>query len=100
MSLFAAGREEGLDQKTTHKRVVVTLTAMRGAGAEIKLRRGDRPKTADKQIEVYTPDELQRFFAAYTADERVLFQTFLLTRFRSEEIATLTWLARSVRLLH
>ena len=91
MSLFAAGREEGLNQKTTNKRVVVMLTAMRGAGAEIKLRKGDWPKTADKQIEVYTPDELQEFFAACTADERVLFQTFLLTGFRSEEIATLTW---------
>ena len=41
MSLFAAGREEGLDQKTTNKRVVVMLTAMRGAGAQIKLRKGD-----------------------------------------------------------
>jgi len=91
MPLFAAGREEGLDQKTTNKRVVVMLTAMRGAGAEIKLRRGDWPKTTDKQIEVYTPDELRRFFAACNADKRVLFQTFLLTGFRSEEIATLTW---------
>jgi integrase len=91
MSLFAAGREEGLDQKTTNKRVVVMLTAMRGAGAEIKLRKGDWPKTTDKQIEVYTPDELRRFFVACTAEKRVLFQTFLLTGFRSEEIATLTW---------
>ena len=91
MSLFAAGREERLDQKTTNKRVVVMLTAMRGAGAGIKLRKGDWPKTSDKHIDVYTPDELQRFFAACTADERVLFQTFLLTGFRSKEIATLTW---------
>jgi len=41
MSLFAAGREDGLDQKTTNKRVVVMLTAMRSAGAEIELRKGD-----------------------------------------------------------
>ena len=64
---------------------------MRGAGAEIKLRRGDWPKTADKQIEVYTPDESQKFFNACTEDERILFQTSLFTGFRSEEIATLTW---------
>jgi site-specific recombinase XerD len=91
MALFAAGRDEGLNQKTTNKRVVVMLHAMRSAGAEIKLRKGDWPKTADKQIEVYTPDELQKFFAACTENERLLFQTFLLTGFRSEEIATLTW---------
>ena len=91
MVLFAAGREEGLNQKTTNKRVVVMVQAMRGAGADIKLRKGDWPKTADKQIEVYTPGELQKFFAACTDDERVLFQTFLLTGFRSEEVATLSW---------
>ncbi|HKD61862.1 MAG TPA: tyrosine-type recombinase/integrase [Terracidiphilus sp.] len=91
MVLFAAGREEGLNQKTTNRKVVVMLHAMRGAGAEIKLRKGDWPKTADKQIEVYTPDELQKFFDACTEDQRVLFQTFLLTGFRSEEVATLIW---------
>jgi len=91
MRLFAGGREEGLNQKTTNRRVVVMLHATRGAGAEIKLRKGDWPKTADKQIEVYTPDELQKFFEACTEHERVLFQTFLLTGFRAEEIATLTW---------
>lgn len=91
MVLFAAGREESLNQKTTNKRVVVMLQSMRGAGADIKLRKGDWPKTADKQIEVYTADELQKFFAACTDDERVLFQTFLLTGFRSEEVATLSW---------
>lgn len=91
MALFAAGREEGLNQKTTNRSVVVMLNAMRGAGAEIKLRKGDWPKTTDKQIEIYTPDELRKFFDACTVDERMLFQTFLLTGFRSEEIATLTW---------
>jgi integrase/recombinase XerD len=91
MALFAVGREEGLNQKTTNRRVVVMLHAMRGAGAEIKLRKGDWPKTADRQIEIYTPDELQKFLAACTGDERILFQTFLLTGFRSEEIATLIW---------
>lgn len=91
MALFAAGREERLNQKTINRRVIVMLHAMRGAGAEIKLRRGDWPKTADKEIETYTPDELRRFFAACSEDERVLFQTFLLTGFRLKEIATLTW---------
>jgi len=91
MALFAAGRDAGLNQKTTNKHVVVMLTAMRSAGADIKLRKGDWPKTTEKQIAVYTPEELKRFFRACTEDERVLFQTFLLTGFRSEEIATLSW---------
>ncbi|HEY1578373.1 MAG TPA: site-specific integrase [Terracidiphilus sp.] len=91
MALFAAGREECLNQKTTNKRVIVMLQAMRGAGAEIALRKGDWPKTADKQIEIYTPDDLRKFFRACNEDERTLFQTFLLTGFREQEIATMTW---------
>ena len=91
MMQFAAGREEELNQKTTNRRVVVMLHAMRGAGANIQLRKGDWPKTADKQIEIYTPAEMRKFFDACTENERLLFQTFLLTGFRSEEIATLSW---------
>ena len=91
MMLFAAGREEELNQKTTNRKVVVMLHAMRGAGANIKLRKGDWPKTADKQIEIYTRAEMRKFFNACTENERLLFQTFLLTGFRSEEIATLSW---------
>ena len=56
MVLFAAGREEGLNQKTTNKRVVVMVQAMRGAGADIQLRKGDWPMTTDKQIKVDSPE--------------------------------------------
>lgn len=47
--------KEVLNRSTTNKRAVVMLQAMRGAGADIKLRKGDWPKTTDKQIEVYSP---------------------------------------------
>jgi integrase/recombinase XerD len=91
IDLFAAGRKAGLNQKTINKRVTVTLQMVRNAGHDIKLRKGDWPKTADKQIEIYLPDELKRFFAACSEDEKVLFQIFLCTGFRAEEVATLTW---------
>lgn len=51
MALFAAGRDEELNQKTINRRVIVMLTAMRGAGAQIALRKGDWPKTVEKKIE-------------------------------------------------
>ena len=91
MALFAAGREEGSNQKTINRRVIVTLTAMRGAGARIELRKGDWPKTIEKKIEIYQPEELEKFFAACSDDERLLFQLFLFTGFRFQEIMTLTW---------
>jgi len=91
MGLFAAGREQGLNQKTINRRVIVMLTAMRGAGAQIQLRKGDSPKTVEKKIEIYQPEALEKFFAACDKDERLLFQLFLFTGFRAQEIMTLTW---------
>ena len=91
INIFASGREAGLNQKTINKRVTVMLQMIRHAGHDVKLRKGDWPKTVDKQIEVYTPDELRRFFAACTDEERLLFQTFLLSGFRDEEVSHLAW---------
>ncbi len=91
MSMFAAGRAEGLNQKTINRRVIVMLSAMRGAAANIELRKGDWPKTIEKKIEIYQPEELEKFFAACNAHERLLFQLFLFTGFRAMEIRTLTW---------
>jgi hypothetical protein len=45
--LFGAGRDEGLNQKTINRKVIAALQAMRGAGAEINLKKGDWPKTTD-----------------------------------------------------
>jgi integrase len=91
MTLFGAGRDEGLNQKTINKKVIVALQAMRGAGAVIDLKKGDWPKTTDKGIDIYQPEEIQRFFAECVPDEWMVFQVFLQTGFRSREVATLYW---------
>lgn len=91
MTMFSAGREEGLNQKTINKRVIVMLAAMRGAGARIELRKGDWPKTVEKKIEIYEHEELEKFFAACKDKERLVFQLFLHTGFRAGEVMTLTW---------
>ena len=74
LSLFAAGRDEGLDQKTINKRVTVVLNMVRHHDHDIKLKRGDWPKTTEKKIEVYETEEIEEFFAACTDDERLLFE--------------------------
>lgn len=89
MALFAAGRDQGLNQKTVNKRVIVMLQAMRGAGAIIALKKGDWPKTVEKQVQIYEPEELKRFFVTCNPAELALFQLFLCTGFRAQEVATL-----------
>ncbi|MGB7169006.1 MAG: site-specific integrase [Acidobacteriaceae bacterium] len=91
MKLFAAGRDEELNQKTINKRVIVMLQAMRRAGANIQLHKGDWPRTIDKRVEIYEREELTRFFKACTPEERLVFQVFLCSGFRSREVSCLTW---------
>lgn len=91
MALFAAGRDADLNQKTINKRVIVMLQAMRRAGTNIQLHKGDWPRTVDKRVEIYEREELTRFFKGCTPDERLIFQTFLCSGFRSRELACLTW---------
>jgi len=91
MKLFAAGREEDLNQKTINKRVIVMLQAMRRAGANIQLHKGDWPRTIDKRVEIYEREELTRFFKACNPEERLIFQVFLCSGFRSREVSCLTW---------
>jgi hypothetical protein len=67
MRIFALGREERvkgnpINQKTINKRVIIMLNAMRSQGARIEMRRGDWPKTIEKRVEIYQPEELNRFF--------------------------------------
>jgi len=96
MKMFAQGREERangqpLNQKTINKRVIVTLNAMRSQGAAIEMKKGDWPKTIEKKIEIYQPEELKKFFDACGPEERLVFQVFLCTGFREREVATLSW---------
>ena len=96
MALFARGRkelfqEEPLNQKTINRRVIIMLHAMRSQGAVIVMKRGDWPKTIEKKIEIYQPEELKPFFAACTPEERLIFQVFLLAGFREREVATFVW---------
>jgi integrase/recombinase XerD len=96
MKMFALGREErlkgrALNQKTINKRVIIMLNAMRSQGAVIEMKKGDWPKTIDKKIEIYQPEELKPFFAACDPEERLIFQVFLCTGFREREVATLAW---------
>jgi integrase len=91
IALFRTGRDQELNQKTINRRAMVVLQAMRGAGARVELNKGDWPKTTEVPVEVYEQEELKRFFAACEPAERLLFQVFLCTGFRSREVATLTW---------
>lgn len=91
LRVFGCGRDEKLSQRTINRRVLVGLMALRNAGSTLKLKKGDWPKTTEQEVEVYSEEELRKFFAACTDRGRLIFQTYLLSGFRNREVATLTW---------
>ena len=91
LRLMGVGRDAELNQKTSNKRLIVGLMAMRNAGAVLMLKKGDWPKTIDKSVAIYEPEEISKFFAACDKRELLIFQTFLCTGFRSRELATPEW---------
>lgn len=91
LAAMGAGRDEGLNPKTITRRLIVALMALRNAGAVIQLKRGDWPKTTDRDVEAYETAQLRAFFGACSPSQKLLFQTFLCTGFRKREISTLTW---------
>ncbi len=91
LRVLGQGREEGLDPKTINRKLIVALMALRNAGADIEMQKGDWPKITEPIVEIYDARELTSFFRASGPQERLLFETFLCTGFRKQEIATLTW---------
>jgi integrase len=52
---------------------------------------GDAPIDDDTEVEEYTREELDKFFAACKPDEHLLFTFFLESGFREKEVSTLPW---------
>ena len=68
MALFAHGRKELVDgrplnQKTINRRMIIMLHARRSQGAVIVMNKGDWPKSIDKKVEMYQPEELNEILA-------------------------------------
>ena len=82
---------EALDHSTAIDKAIIVNSVMNDRGAEIKMRKGDWPKVTERQPDVYEPATLQKLFSVASRDEFVLFQTFLLTGFRDQEVGFLSW---------
>ncbi len=89
--LLGIGHEEGLAQSTINRRVQTGLRALRNAGSEILMKKGDWPRIAEVPVEIYSDEEVAAFFNACNTSEWLIFQVFLQSGFRKGEVATLRW---------
>jgi integrase/recombinase XerD len=59
---------------------------------KIKLHeKGDAPRFVNEEPEVYEKEELETFFSACVADERLWFEFFLMTGMREQEVMHVCW---------
>jgi integrase/recombinase XerD len=52
---------------------------------------GDWPTYVEEEPEIYEPDELENFFTACTAQERIWFEHFLMSGMREQEVIYCCW---------
>lgn len=81
-------RREGLGDRTIHNRVGEVVTFLRHFGIKgvtIKI------KYVEQKVRAYRPDELKALLKAATPDEKLLFQFFLSTGAREQEVMYAEW---------
>jgi integrase len=81
-------RREGLGDRTVHNRVGEVVTFLRHFGIkDVTI----RVKYVEQKVRAYRPDELKALFAAADPEEWMLFQFFLCTGAREQEVMHATW---------
>jgi hypothetical protein len=81
-------RREGLGDRTIHNRVGEVVTFLRHFGIkEVTM----RVKYVEQKVRAYRPDELKDLFKAAGPEEWILFQFFLCTGAREQEVMYTEW---------
>lgn len=93
---FRTYLKSGADHKAQSDRSITNkfmnvLTFLKSQKVKIELVKGDRPKFTEQAVEVYEREELDRFFDACDAEERLWFEFFLMTGMREQEVMHLYW---------
>jgi integrase/recombinase XerD len=81
----------GLSPRTVKHKTVIVMSFLKLNGVGKLLSKGDWPTYTEAEPEIYTPEELQKFFEACTPEEFLLFQFFLHSGFRDAEVRHAVW---------
>ena len=77
--------------RTVSNKFEHVMTFFKKVGHRVPIDTSDRPTYTEEDPETYEPEELERFFAACTPDERLMFRFFLMTGFREGETMHTAW---------
>jgi integrase/recombinase XerD len=87
----AALQRDGLSPRTIYNHVMRINSFLRSQGISGLLRPGDKPTYDEPEVEAYDSDQLESLFGAADDEERLLFEFFLATGFRDQEVMYGTW---------
>ena len=83
--------EAGLAPRTCWNKFANVMSFLKWAGLTGITKKGDWPDYVEEEPEVYDQDDLDAFFEACNAGEFLLFQFFLGTGFREQEVMHAIW---------
>jgi integrase/recombinase XerD len=84
-------KDHGLGSNTILHNAVIVAQFLKRHGRSGITRELSLPERITPLVKIYRHEELARFFAACSDQERALFATFLLTGFREQEVMFLRW---------
>jgi integrase/recombinase XerD len=87
----AALQHDGLSPRTIYNHVMRINSFLRSQGITGLLKPGDKPTYDEPEVEAYDSDQLESLFGAADDQERLLFEFFLATGFRDQEVMYCTW---------
>ena len=84
-------KDHGLGSNTILHNAVIVAQFLKRHGRSGITKELPLPERITPLVKIYRHEELARFFAACSDQERALFATFLLTGFREQEVMFLRW---------
>jgi integrase/recombinase XerD len=78
--------EKELSDRSVYNRFTAAMIFLKWTGHIVRIPRGKRPTFAEEEVEIFEDDELERFFAACTAKEHLLYKFLLQSGFRDGEV--------------
>ena len=81
----------GLSARTVKHKTIIVTSFLKVFGVQRLLKKGDWPTYTEEDPEIYTREQLQKFFKACTPDEFLLFRFFLHSGFRDAEVRHAIW---------
>ena len=84
-------KQQGLGDRTVYNHIMRIGTLLKANGVGGLLCAADKPRYDEKEVEAYSTDQLTALFAAAVPEELQLFEFFVGTGLREQEVMYTTW---------